>query len=302
MLNTDGNIKFVDAPYIHIRDEVTQEGRITKRTLAWEIFKDTITELEKKDNTFKTIVVDLLEDLYEHCRIYMFNKLGISHESDDPFRAWDKTRGEFLNTLKRLMNLDYENIILISHEDATRDLTKKSGDKVSSVKPNLPDKIAVKVAGMVDVVARIVADGEEHTFNFKSNEVIFGGGRLKVTKKDIPLEVDALFKVYDEANKSVKTREKSAEPTQKENAIKVSQGEKEIEQRANIAEKDMFFFDEEANRYWKVEAGNIKPTLDDMEGSKPITEKQYIEGTTPKSEEEEPRVAEEEKSARKPKK
>lgn len=109
-----------------------------------------------------------------------------------------------------------------------------------------------------------------------------------MTKKDIPLEVDALFKVYDEANKSVKTREKSAEPTQKENAIKVSQGEKEIEQRANIAEKDMFFFDEEANRYWKVEAGNIKPTLDDMEGSKPITEKQYIEGTTPKSEEEEP--------------
>ena len=69
MLNTDGNIKFVDAPYIHIKDEIVQEGRITKRTFAWENFKDAITELEKKDNTFKTIVVDLLEDLYEHCRI-----------------------------------------------------------------------------------------------------------------------------------------------------------------------------------------------------------------------------------------
>lgn len=202
MINTDGNIKFVDAPYIHIKDEVKVEGRQTKRTLAWELFKETIAELEKKDNTFKTIVVDLLEDCYEHCRVYMYGQMGITHESDDSFRAWDKVRGEFLNTLKRLMNLDYENIILISHEDMTKDITKKGGDKITAIKPNLQDKVAVKVAGMVDVVARIVADGDTHSFCFKSNEVIFGGGRLKVNSKDIPLDVDDLFAVYDEANKN----------------------------------------------------------------------------------------------------
>ena len=59
MLNTDGNVENVDAPYIPIRDNVKVEGRMTKRTLAWEVFKDTISELEKKQNTFKTIVVDL---------------------------------------------------------------------------------------------------------------------------------------------------------------------------------------------------------------------------------------------------
>lgn len=202
MLNTDGNIKFVDAPYIRIKDEIKVEGRMTKRTLAWDVFKDTISELEKKDNSFKTIVVDLLEDLYEHCRLYMYQQMGITHESDDSFRAWDKVRGEFLNTLKRLMNLDYENIILISHEDTSKDITKKGGDKITAIKPNLQDKVANKVAGMVDVVARIVADGDTRTFNFKSNEVIFGGGRLKVNAKDIPLDVNALFAVYDEANKN----------------------------------------------------------------------------------------------------
>lgn len=211
MLNTDGNIKFVDAPYIRIKDDVRVEGRQTKRTLAWEVFKDTISELEKKDNTFKTIIVDLLEDLYEHCRLYMYQQMGISHESDDSFRAWDKVRGEFLNTLKRLMNLDYENIILISHEDTSKDITKKGGDKITAIKPNLQDKVANKVAGMVDVVARIVADGETRTFSFKSNEVIFGGGRLKVTAKDIPLNVNALFAVYDEVNKNAA----SAVPTTK---------------------------------------------------------------------------------------
>ncbi len=202
MLNTDGNYRFVDAPVIPIRDEVTVEGRGTRRKMAWEIFKETIDELEKKENTFKTVIVDLLEDTYEHCRQYMYKQMNITHESDDSFRAWDKVRGEFLNTLKRLMNLDYENIVLISHEDASRDLTRKGGDKISAIKPNIQDKIANKVAGMVDVVARIVADAGTYTFNFKSNEVIFGGGRLRVEERSIPLSVEALFAVYDDANKN----------------------------------------------------------------------------------------------------
>lgn len=202
MLNTDGNIKFVDAPYIRIKDEIKVEGRMTKKTLAWQLFKDVIDELEKKENGFKTIVVDLVEDLYEYCRLYMYDQMGIRHESDDSFKAWDMVRGEFLNTLKRLMALDYENIILISHEDTSKDITKKGGDKITAIKPNMQDKVALKVAGMVDIVARIVADGDDRTFNFKSNEVIFGGGRLKTDAKDIPLDVNELFRVYDEANRN----------------------------------------------------------------------------------------------------
>ena len=200
MLNTDGNIKFVDAPYIAIRDTVTVEGRITKRRLAYEVFTDAVTELEKKQNDFRTIVVDLLEDVYESCRVYICDRQGWKHESDDSFRAWDMVRSEFLNTLKRLVNLDYENIILISHEDRSRDLTRKGGDKISSIKPNLQDKVANKVAGMVDLVARIVADDDERVLSFKTSEVIFGGGRLTVHDKEIPLTYDAFCEVYEEAN------------------------------------------------------------------------------------------------------
>lgn len=237
MLNTDGNIKFVDAPYIAIRDEVKNDGsRNPKRTLAWQIFKDAITELEKKDNDFKTVVVDLLEDCYEHCRIYMYDKLNITHESDDSFSAWDKVRTEFLSTMKRLMNLDYENIILISHEDRSKDITRKGGDKITAIKPNLQDKVANKIAGMVDIVARVVADGDERTLSFKTNEVIFGGGRLTVTKKEIPLNYDAFMEVYDEANgKAVKATRGSKKqavetpPTLKEDTIPDSGSEDEVQ-------------------------------------------------------------------------
>ena len=200
MLNTDGNIKFVDAPYIAIRDTVTVEGRLTKRQLAWEVFADVVAELEKKQNDFKTIVVDLLEDTYEACRVYICDRQGWKHESDDSFRAWDMVTSEFLNTIKRLVNLDYENIILISHEDRSRDLTRKSGDKISSIRPNLREKVANKVAGMVDLVARIVADDNDRVLSFKASEVIFGGGRLTVHNKEIPLDYEAFCEVYEEAN------------------------------------------------------------------------------------------------------
>ena len=211
MLNTDGNIKFVDAPFLSIRDTVTVEGRITKRLLAYEVFTEAVAELEKKQNDFKTIVVDLLEDVYEACRVFICDRQGWKHESDDSFRAWDMVRSEFLNTLKRLLNLDYENIVLISHEDRTRDLTRKGGDKISSIKPNLQDKVANKVSGMVDLVARIVADDNERVLSFKASEVIFGGGRLTVHNKEIPLDYAAFCEVYEEANQ--KATRKAADGT-----------------------------------------------------------------------------------------
>lgn len=199
MLNTDGNYRFVDAPVLHIKDTVTQTGRMTERKMAWETFKDVVTELEKKDNDFKTIVVDLLEDIYEYCRLYIYDQMGITHESDD-MRSWDKVATEFLSTVKRLMNLDYENIVLISHVDSTKDIMKRGGDKLTSIKPNIREKVANKIAGMVDIVARAIADDGKYVLSFKRNEVIFGGGRLKFKVDEIPLDYNAFCQLYVEAN------------------------------------------------------------------------------------------------------
>ena len=199
MLNTDGNAVYVTAPFVSIKDDVEVTGRIVKRKLAWVVLKETLDELEKKQNTFKTIVVDLIEDLYESCRLYMFDKLHITHESDDNFRAWDKVRTEFYSQIRRLMNLDYENIILLSHEDSSRDITKKSGESTTSIRPNIQEKVATKVAGMVGLVGRVVADGDERTIEFKADDVVFGGERLKTKVVSVPLTWDALAEAFDTA-------------------------------------------------------------------------------------------------------
>lgn len=191
-LNTDGNVKNVTMARLPIRD--TYEGRIKK--LGWEIFKEAIMELEKGSD-FETVIVDLIEDTYEMCRLFMYDKLGISHESDDSFRAWDKVRTEYLSTMRTLLNLPY-NIVIISHEDKTKDFTSRSGEKYSTIKANMNDKISNKLAGMVDFVGRIVVkeDGSR-VLSFKTNEVVFGGGRLNFGVSEIPLEWSELVKLYE---------------------------------------------------------------------------------------------------------
>ena len=204
-LSTDGNYNALPGgipPHIDIKDNVTVEGRITKRTYAWEVLKEVITELEKKQNGFETIVLDLVEDAYEHCRQFMFNKLGIQHESDSGYgKGWDLVKTEYLTVMKRLMTLDYHNIILISHEDVSKDLTRKSGDKITMVKPNIPEKIANKLAGMADIVIRTINDGGNYQLSFKTDEYTFGGGRLKVQGVGtIPASYEELCRVYENNN------------------------------------------------------------------------------------------------------
>ena len=200
MLNTDGNAEYVTAPYVSIQDEVTVTGRITQRKMAWAVFKDYIEELEKGQNDFKTIVVDLVNDTYEMCRLYMYDKLGITHESDDTFRAWDKVRTEYLSTMRRVVHLPYENIILLSHEDSTKDLTKKTGEKVTSIKPKMADKVADSLAGMVGFVGRVYVDDGKHMLSIKSDEVVYGGGRLGISDVVIPLEWKAVTELFNKHN------------------------------------------------------------------------------------------------------
>lgn len=175
-LNTDGNTDHISSTVIRIKDEVTPSGRLVSRKYAWDVFKEVTEELEKKQTSCKTVVIDLIEDLYEHCRLYMYDKLKIQHESDATYgKGTDMVRTEFLSSIKRLKNCGYQ-MVLISKE-ITSEISKKTGEKITVIKPNIPDKIANVLAGTVDLTARIVAEGNERYMSFKASEYTFGGSR-----------------------------------------------------------------------------------------------------------------------------
>lgn len=242
ILTTDGNIKNVTAPYLYIKDEVTVTGRVTNRKFAWEVFKEILDELEKKQNDFKTITLDLVEDTREMCRLYMYDKMGIQHESDSGFgKGWDVIKTEYLSTMRRFFNLDYDNIIICSHEDVTKTITKKSGEQITRIGPNIQEAIATKLAGMVDIVARIIVkDDDTRTISFKTDNVIFGGGRLNVVGKEIPCTYDDLMEVYAEAAEEAQhecVKKTSSETTEKADVTTSEPEEKAPDAASDVSEE-----------------------------------------------------------------
>ena len=211
MVNTDGNVDHITSPVLRVTDEVKTEGRITKRKFAWEVFKEIVTELEKKDNDFKMVTIDLVEDLYEHCRLYMYDKCGWEHESDGGYgKGYDMIKTEFLSTMKRLKNTGYQ-IVYISKQ-LKSEVNLKNGSSVTIMKPNINDKIANVLAGTVDLTARIHVDGDKHYMSFKADEYVFGGSRYNFGVTQIPLNKDKFINVMIESQTGIV-------PTRKEEVI-----------------------------------------------------------------------------------
>ena len=187
-LNTDGNTDNTTAPVIPIANKVWYEGRVQKKQLAWEIFLEIITELEKRENDYKRVCIDLVEDLYEHCRLYVYNKYNWEHESDGGYgKGYDLVKTEFLSNMKRLKALGYQ-IIYISKEVVT-EVTLKNGNKLTTYKPNIGDKVANVLAGTVDLTVRAYMKGEERFIQLAKDEDVFGGGRFNFKLKKCALNM-----------------------------------------------------------------------------------------------------------------
>lgn len=191
--NTDGNVENISSPVVRIKDELVPSGRMTNKIFAWEKFLELVAELEKKENDFKVIALDLIEDLYEHCRLYMYDKLGIEHEQDAGFgKGWDMVRTEFLSTIKRLKNLGYR-IIYISKELKT-EVNLKNGAKITSYGPNMADKVANVLTGTVTLTVRAFMNNRGRFLQLAKEESIFGGGRFNFVHDTCPLDMKAFVK------------------------------------------------------------------------------------------------------------
>lgn len=233
-INTDGNTQNITSPFVQIADELVREGRMTKKVLAWAKFREVIDELEKHENTFKVIALDLVEDLYEHCRFYVFDQLGIKHESDGGYgKGWDMVRTEFLSQMKRLKSLGYR-VIYISKELVT-EITYANGLKVSTFKPNIADKVANVLAGTVTMTLRAYMDERGHFLQLRKNENVFGGGRIDFKQDRCDLTVEA----FNEALLAAQGKPVAAEPAPKKKpATRKAEAEKPEPEPEPVVEEE----------------------------------------------------------------
>lgn len=195
ILSTDGNTLNCTSPSILICDQIEKNGRMTKTTLAWDYFKEVLDELEKHEQGYKTIGVDLVDDLYDMCRIAKCKELGIKHESDNPGKAWDMVRSEFRNQMRRLSNMGYH-IVWNSHEDVKMEFMGKDGDNVKAINPSLQPKIANKLSGMVTICMRAVKEKGQYKLKLEEDGIMFTGSRLSGLPSEIPTSYEAIENLY----------------------------------------------------------------------------------------------------------
>ncbi|MCC2248833.1 AAA family ATPase [Virgibacillus sp. AGTR] len=212
-LNTDGNTDNTTAPVIPIKDEVKKEGRRTLRKLAWEVFLETINDLETEENTYEAVALDLVEDLYEHCRFYVFEQNGWEHESDGSYgKGWSKVTTEWQKAIKRLKALGYQ-IGYVSKE-LRKDITLKGGSVRTTFTPNINEKVANFLTGTVDLTMRAFSNSDDERFlQLEKKNNVFGGGRYDWKVETCALDYDEFLEELKAAQEGKSTKRKKKEST-----------------------------------------------------------------------------------------
>lgn len=201
MLNTDDNTDFVDATVLSIKDQVTYTGNVDHRTSAWEYFIEAVDMLEREQKNParpKTVIVDVLDQVFASCQEHILKTAKLTHESDAGFgKGYALVRRPFIQQIKRLLLLDYENIILISHEDDSSNVTNRDGSQLTKFKTTLPDAVANAISSLVKVIARVHLENGERKLTFPKDSLLFGGIRLQFAKPTIPLSYTQFIQAYD---------------------------------------------------------------------------------------------------------
>ena len=163
LFNTDGNHKQFATPGVFINKDgmivQTPEGPVTY--MAWEYFKLSIDELVNNVATlsYKTLIIDLAEDLYEMCRQYIFAIHRKKHETEiGAFGAGYKlVQDEYMGVISKAVTLREHgwNILILSHQKIINVRTVDEKIIETMYGANIRSKIQDKIKGISQITGRV---------------------------------------------------------------------------------------------------------------------------------------------------
>ncbi len=126
---------------------------------SWNDLLVVCKEVAEGKHSFRSIVLDTIDNAYRFCAAYVCEQNGIKHESDMPYgKAYALINNEFQRVLTKLSLLP-QGLILISHAQ-TKELDARTG-KFTRHEPSLPDKIKRIILAMCDLI--LFFDTEDST-------------------------------------------------------------------------------------------------------------------------------------------
>jgi len=145
IINTDGNLPYYTAPGLIVNQWEASKNEPESKNRS---FVDVVDELVKNNGYgYKTIVVDLVEQIYELARQAKLAEYGLNHEADAGGygKGYQLVRDPFFSVLKKLYSLPL-NIILLSHENE-KTIKDRIGREYTYFMPSLTDTVVKKLSG-----------------------------------------------------------------------------------------------------------------------------------------------------------
>ena len=158
--------RFPDAVFLECEPGLNHLDVFKVPTYTWDDFLAACKLIAEGNHSFKTIVVDTVDNAFKFCSEHVCARHNIEYEGDMGHgKGWALVKNEWHRVLTRLASLPY-GLVLISHaQDKT--IETRTGE-YTKTQPSLPDRARNVVLGLVDIilygdaVPRKDADGNVH--------------------------------------------------------------------------------------------------------------------------------------------
>lgn len=145
IINTDGNGKKIDTPHVDVYD--------------FETFVDVLREIEEGKHTFKTIVIDLVDDIKTFLEEYVCKKYDVENLADAGFgKGYGDVKATWKRLMIRLTQLPYY-VVFISH---VVQLTDEYDKNKTIEQPSLEQKYLNMTKGRTDVMIKCQKVGKNY--------------------------------------------------------------------------------------------------------------------------------------------
>jgi len=156
IINTDGNAEANTVPAIQLSNVKDRNGKITKSVI--DQLSEIVLALQTQQHSYKTVIVDVIDDVIEMIRIAICNEYNVRSLGDIP---WGKGRELFNQTLGELV-LDLKalpvNVIYISRQITKTD---PNTDQVSEI-PSLKETYVNLINGNSDLMIQTQKVGNNY--------------------------------------------------------------------------------------------------------------------------------------------
>lgn len=150
---------------------------------------------EKKETTFKTVVVDTADLAYNMCEKHILAKEGVEYlDETENKRGYKAVKNEYNTFFQEIVKAGYT-LVAIAHSETKQ--IKENGEKYDRTQPLIEKRGFEVLAGLVDVIGFASNEKQEDgtdrmVLTLRGNQYLEAGSRNKYMSTKIPFTYEAL--------------------------------------------------------------------------------------------------------------